>query len=348
MTNGAKFRRLPAVLLSFILIGCNSSGPSGSTSGGPKKLVVGVVFDSGGINDKSFNDSANAGLTRAVRELGVESKTISSKSEQDYASNIDQMASGGCNVVFAVGLSQEESLKEVAPRYLNVTFAIVDGTVDGPNVRSLHFNEEQGSFLAGYLAALTTKSHKIGFVGGEEIPLIKKFYVGYVAGAKTADPSIEVLPAKYVGNWDDTTSAKAIGQQLFGAGADIVYHAAGRSGLGVIAAANEANKYAIGVDSDQDDQAPGNVLTSMVKHVDNAVYQTIKDVKDGKFTAGTKVYDLASGGVGLSDMKFTKDKIGPANLAKVKAASDAIIAKKIIVPTTQETLDTYLKAIPKI
>ncbi|HLK17028.1 MAG TPA: BMP family ABC transporter substrate-binding protein [Fimbriimonadaceae bacterium] len=344
---------LVLLLAVAALVGCSqtNSGTASSTgsgaSGSGKGMTVGVVFDSGGVGDKSFNDSAKAGLDRAEKELGITPKTVASQSEKDYATNIEAMASAGSGLVVAVGFAQDKALKALAPKYPNTKFAIVDGTVDAPNVRCLKFNEEQGSFLAGYLAALVTKAKKLGFVGGMEIPLIKKFYAGYVAGAKTADPAIEVLPPKYTGSWDDQLKGKAEALELFGTGADIVYHAAGRAGLGVIKAAQEQDKYAIGVDSDQDAMAPGHVLTSVIKHVDESVFSTISDVKSDKFTPGTKVYDLASGGVSLSPMTYTKDKIGPDNLKKVDAVATDIKSGKIKVPTDLAELDTYLAALPK-
>jgi basic membrane protein A len=340
---------LPLFLAVTVLVGCNKAAEEGATGGSATarpKLQVGVVFDSGGLGDKSFNDSAKAGLDKAEKELAITPKMVASKTEGDYSTNLDAMANGGCELVFAVGISQGNALETVAKKYPKVKFAIVDGTVDAPNVRSLHFNEEQGSFLAGYLAALMTKTKKIGFVGGQELDLIKKFYAGYVAGAKTADAAVEVLPAKYVGDWENTDQGKADAQQLFGTGADIVYHAAGRAGLGVIKAAEEQDKYAIGVDSDQDGVAQGHVLTSMIKHVDESVFDTISDVKNGKFSAGPKVYDLASGGVSLSPMTYTKDKVGPENMKKLDAVSADIKSGKIKVPTTQGELDTYLAALP--
>jgi len=224
---------------------------------------------------------------------------------------------------------------------------LVDAELDLPNVRGLLFSEEQGSFLAGYLAGLMTQSNKIGFVGGMEIPLIKKFEAGYIAGAKTANPSLEVLPSKYTGNWTDAGLGKEVANGLYAAGADIVYHAAGRAGLGVFDAAAAAQKFAIGVDSDQDDIQKGLVLTSMIKHVDEAVYAAIKDIKDGKFTGGGVRYDLKSNLVGLSEMKFTKDKIGADNLKKIDDIKQQIIDGKIVVPTDPPSLDTYLKGLTK-
>lgn len=345
-----------AIALSVLLLlagcGADKSAPSngaasGVTDHGPtkdtsKKLVVGVVFDSGGRGDKSFNDSAYAGITRAEKELGIESKTVDSKAQKDYETNLSAMADGGCDLIFAVGITQAKALESVSAKYPNVKFAIIDGGVDRPNVRSLVFSEEEGSFLAGYLAGLVSKTSKVGFVGGMEIPLIKKFEVGYEAGAKFANPKIEVLPAKYTNNWDDSGAGRSAATVLYNSGADIVYHAAGRCGQGVIEAAKDMNHFAIGVDSDQDSLAPGHVLTSMVKHVDVSVYQTIKDTIDGKFSAGTKQYDLKDKGVGLTDFQFTKAVIGEANIAKVEKVSDAIVSGKLKVPSKPEELAPFL------
>ena len=340
---------LLAALAALLLVGCgDTKETSSNTDSGSKAspLKVGVVFDSGGRGDKSFNDSAWAGVEKAEKDLGVSPKnvkTVDSKSAKDFTGNLSQLADSGCDVVFAIGIGQDVALKEVAPKYPDVKFALVDGVVDAPNVRSIVFTEEQGSFLAGYAAALASKTGKVGFVGGKKIPLIEKFEAGYEAGAKTADPRITVLPAKYTESWDDTAIGKAMTESLFSSGADVVYHAAGRCGLGVIAAAREATgKYAIGVDSDQDDEAKGKVLTSMVKHVDQAVYQTIKDVQDGSFKAGTKLYDLKADGVGLTDFRNTKSLLGPDGMKKLEAAAAKIKDGTYKVPATLDALPVFL------
>ncbi|MFZ4506204.1 MAG: BMP family lipoprotein [Fimbriimonas sp.] len=331
------------------LIGCSGGGdkstPEPQTkSEAPKTeatkgLKVGVVFDSGGRGDKSFNDSAYAGIEKATKDLGIESKTVDSRSEKDYETNLSALADEGLDVIFAVGITQANALKAVAPKYPTTKFAIIDGDVAGENVRSLQFAENEGSFLAGFAAGLATKTNKIGFVGGMSIPLIKKFEAGYIAGAKAANPKVEALPSKYTENWNDTGLGKAAAQTLFAGGADVVYHAAGRCGIGVITAAREAGKLAIGVDSDQDDIAKGFVLTSMIKRVDEAVYQTIKDVKDGNFTSGVKSYDLKSNGVGLSDFRNTKDKIGPDGLKKLDDIKAKLISGQIKAPASLEELN---------
>ncbi|CAN5503854.1 BMP family ABC transporter substrate-binding protein [soil metagenome] len=359
-----KPRLLALFALAVVAFGCgdSSSGnsptsgstptPSASTDG--KKLKVGVVFDSGGRGDKSFNDSAYAGVERARKEFGtaIEVNTVDSKTENDFEENITGLADSGSNLVFCVGVTQATALGNVAPKYPDAKFAIIDAEVPGDNVRSLVFSEEQGSFLAGYLAGLVTKTGKVGFVGGKNIPLIKKFEAGYTAGARLANPAIDVLPAKYTESWDDTSTGKASATVLFDQGADIVYQAAGRAGLGVITAAVEKNKpgakrYAIGVDSDQDDEAKGVVLTSMVKHVDESVYNTIKDALDGKFSNGTKRYDLSANGVGLTDFRNTKNDIGAANIAKVEAMAAKIKDGSLKIPEKIEDIEPFLASAKK-
>jgi basic membrane protein A len=343
---------LLAILTAVTIAGCNSpSSTQNSTTGSPApssggaKVKVGIVFDSGGRGDKSFNDSAWRGVQKAQQDLGAEAKTVDSKSEKDYEGNLTGMADAGMDIVFAVGVTQGNALAVVAKKYPNVKFGYIDGDLpELKNVRGLEFKEEQGSFLAGYLAGLVTKTGKIGFVGGMNIPLIKKFEAGYSAGAQMANPSIQVLPAKYTESWDDVTLGKAAAKVLFDGGADIVYHAAGRCGIGVIDAAADAGKLAIGVDGDQDGVKPGHVLTSMVKHVDVAVFEAIKDVQDGKFQGGAKIYDLASGGVGLTDFQYTKDLIGPDNLKKLDVVKAKIISGELKVPSTMDELKSFLAA----
>lgn len=332
--------------LLAITTGCSApadNAPSATSTKGATPtaaktpIKVGVVFDSGGRGDKSFNDSAWAGVQQAEKELGIpeaDVKTVDSKSEKDYEGNLTGLADAGCDIIFAIGFSQATALTTVAPKYPSIKFAIIDAEVKLPNVRSILFSEEQGSYLAGYLAGSVTKTGKVGFVGGMKSALIEKFEAGYDAGALAANPKVDLLPSKYTESWDDTSLGKEAAQTLFSDGADIVYHAAGRCGLGVIQAAKEAGKYAIGVDSDQDDVAPGNVLTSMVKHVDVSVFQTIKDVQAGTFTAGTKRYDLAANGVGLTDFKDTKEKIGPTVIAAVEAQAAKIKDGSLTVPST--------------
>lgn len=347
---------LSAALLAA-LAGCNSgtttepptTGEPGKTTEAPadgkQRLSVGVVFDTGGRGDQSFNDSAYAGLDRATKDMGINPQTADSKQVADYERNLRILAEQKVPLIIAVGISMKTPVEKVAPEFPETKFALIDEVVDSPNVRGIKFREEEGSFLVGYLAGLMTKSGQVGFVGGQEIPLIKKFEAGYIAGVMTANKTAKVLPAKYTGSWTDVDMGKQCAKTLFGQGADIVYHASGGCGKGVIQAAKETGKYAIGVDSDQDHLAEGRVLTSMIKRVDEAVYQTIKDFRDGKFEGGEKIYDLKAGGVGISDLKFTKDAIGAENLKKVDEIKAKIVAGEIKVPSSPEELDAFLKTL---
>ncbi len=326
-------------------------GPAKGTPGG-KPTFVGLVLDKGGPDDKSFNAAANLGLTKAVAELGIDkkSKYLESKSPADYKQNLTAFASQGADLVVAVGFMMAEALKEVAPQFPGVKFAIIDADAPAlPNCAALHFKEEQGCFLAGFLAGSVTKTKTLGFVGGMEIPLIKKFEAAYKAGAKTADPAV-VVKATYTGDWDALDKGKSQADQLFANGADIIFHAAGKAGLGVIRAAEAkgAGFYAIGVDQDQDGEAPGRVLTSMVKRVDVAVFDTIKSVQDGKFAAGEHLYDLAKNGVGISELKYTKKDIPADVLAKLDKIKTLFSSSPpgILPPTTLEALTTFTP--PKI
>lgn len=320
--------------LAAALLGCGTGSENVSTGNGV--LKVGIVYDEGGLNDKSFNDSAARGIQRAEDELGVEVVQIESNNKNDYESNLRLVAGKGCDIVFAIGMNMQSALSRVAEEFPDTKFGIVDAEVIAPNVRSLRFKEHEGSYLVGYLAGLMTKTGKIGFVGGEEGDLIKKFEIGYRAGAYKANPNIEFLPAKYTGSWNDIGKGRASANVLYGDGADIVYHAAGRAGQGVIRAAKANKKFAIGVDSDQDGLAEGFVLTSMIKRVDEAIFQTIEDLIDGSFSAEAKMYGLADGGVGVSEMKYTRDLIGEERLSKLDEIRQAVISGEIDVPSTEE------------
>jgi len=307
-------------------------------------MTVGIVFDTGGLGDKSFNDSAYRGMQKAEKELGIKILKVESTKESDYETNLAQLAEQGAQLVIGVGISMRPALEKVAPTHKDTKFVSIDGApLEMDNVRTIQFKEEEGSYLVGYLAGLVSKTGKIGFVGGQEIPLIKKFEYGYRAGALAANPKIVVLPAKFTGNWDNQDTAKVAANLLYGQGADIVYHAAGRAGLGVIAAAKDSGKYAIGVDSDQDDLAPGSVLTSMVKNVDESIFLTIKDLTEGKFSPGVAVYGLKEGGVGTTHFEHTEHAIGEQNIHKLEEAKKGILSGAIQVPYDEATFEAATK-----
>lgn len=346
----AALRRFPFLLAycllpaAYCLTGCNSapdpaktSAPAAPPAAG-KKVKAGLVTDVGGVNDKSFNASAWDGMQMAQKEIGADVKYTESRVNADYVSNLTQYAQNGYEVVFAVGFLMQDAVKDVAPKYPNVKFAIIDGDAPPlPNCAGIKFREEEGSYLAGALAGLTTKTNVIGFVGGMQMPLIEKFEAGYAAGAKATNPKVQVKVG-YAGKFDDPQKGQEIALSQMDAKADILYHAAGKTGIGVIKAVQNrgAGFYAIGVDKDQDGEAKGRVLTSMVKRVDGAVFDVIKSVAEDKFKPGTVVLGLKEGGVGLSPMQYTKDQIPPAALKKVEELKAQIIAGTLKPPTVRQ------------
>ena len=317
----ARMTKAAALLLagSLALAACASDEKGGSSaggsSGGNSDLKVGLAYDTGGRGDKSFNDSAFAGVEAAVKDNGGDFRELSPNSDaSNRADLLTQLAEGGYNPVIAVGFAYGDVIGDVAKQHPDTTFAIIDSSaaeVGADNLTGLLFAENEGSYLAGVAAALKTETNHIGFVGGVETPLIQKFEAGYVAGAKAVKSDIKIdiqyiSPAGDFSGFNDPAKGKIVAQGMYDGGADIVYHAAGGSGLGVFQAAAASNKRAIGVDSDQyntvDDAALKKVImTSMLKRVDNAVQAFIGDFVDGKVKGGTDVVnDLKSDGVGLA------------------------------------------------
>ncbi len=312
--------------------------PAASSVGKP---IIGLVFDVGGRGDKSFNDQAYAGLEMAQRELGISFHTLETGEGADREAAMRQLAAGDAQLIFGVGFLFTDDIKKLAQEFPNKKFACIDYTVTPgelppPNLVALKFKEEEGSYLVGALAALLSKTGKVGFVGGMEIPLIKKFEAGYVAGVHAVRPKTQVI-IKYAGTtgtaFKDPTKGKELGLAEYNQGADIIYHASGSTGLGVFEAAREKGKLAIGVDSDQYDEAPDNVLTSMVKRVDVAVFETIKGVDEGAWSGGIQVFGLKEHGVAWVYDDRNKAKIPDAVKATVDSLQAEIIAGRIVAPS---------------
>lgn len=314
-----------------------------SPEGQNQKFKIAMVTDVGGLGDQSFNDSAYEGLKRAEKELGVEIKVLESKAMSDYETNLTSLANAGYNMIFAVGFLMTDSVKKVAPRFPNVKFGLIDGRVeDLPNVISCIFKEEEGSFLVGALAGLMTKTNKVGFVGGIKGWLIDKFESGYKAGIISTNPKAEVLVA-YTGRFDDPGKGKETALAQFNQGADIIYHASGACGVGVIEAAKEKGDgfYAIGVDADQDHLAQGRVLTSMIKRVDVAVFESTKNAIEGKLKSGILGFGVKQNAIGLSPMRFTKSQIPPATLKTIEELQSKITKGELNIPSTLEKLKEF-------
>ena len=328
-----KVLMLLAMLAMVVLTACGSKKEAAEApkTTEAKPLKVGIVLSIGGLGDESFNDSAFRGLEMAQKDLGIEFKYVEPASPSEDEGYLREYAEAGYDLVIATGFLMKDATEKVAKDFPDVKFALIDEVSALPNVASLLFAEDQGSFLVGALAAMMSKTGNVGFVGGMEIPLIQKFQKGYEMGAKYVNPSIKVGSLYTSGSnpFNDPVRGKENALSLIKQGADVVYHAAGGTGVGVIEAAKESKVFAIGVDSNQDGLAQGTVLTSMVKNVDIAVYNTIKAVKEGTFKAGEQRLGVAEGGVGTTDFEFTKDIIGAENIAKLEQIRKDIIDGKI-------------------
>jgi basic membrane protein A len=306
-----------------------------------------MVTDVGGLGDKSFNDSAYRGLVRAQTALHASTSVLQSRAVSDYEPNLSALAERGDALIFAIGFLMHDALDDVAPRFPSTHFAIIDSVVDQTNVTSVTFKEEESSFLAGALAGLVTRTGTVAFLGGVQSPLIEKFRAGFEAGVNSANPRARVL-VKYTGSFDDVAAGKEYAALLFDQGADIVYTAAGKCGLGAIdeVRARPTGDYIIGVDSDQDALAPGKILTSALKHVDNAVFSLSADAARGKIPSGHVVLGLKEGGVGLTSMVYTRKMLPAGAAATVDAYRRAIISGRIIVPSTADQLAAF-KPVPQ-
>ncbi|MET8543017.1 BMP family ABC transporter substrate-binding protein [Kitasatospora sp. NPDC004799] len=343
--------KLAAVVLSgslgmASLAACGAKSTDTSSSGsGDGSIKVGMAYDIGGRGDQSFNDSAARGLDRAKSELGVsvtEAEAKQGEAEADKETRLKNLIDAGYKTIIAVGFVYQPAVNKVAKDNPGVKFAIIDSNdKDQPaNVTSLLFAEQEGSYLAGVAAAAKSKSHHIGFIGGVQSELIKKFEAGYVAGAKFADPNI-VIEKTYLTTPPDFTGfsspdkGKEAAQGQLDKGADVIYTAAGSSGNGAIeAVANKAGAMAIGVDSDQANQPAlakykGSIMTSMVKNVDTAVYSYIESIKQGQSPTGVKLFDLKAKGVSLATTGGKIDDIQD----KLKAATDSITSGATTIPT---------------
>ena len=331
---------LLAAICTLAFAGCtHHHGPR------PGQTTLGMVTDVGGLGDRSFNDSAYRGLLHAQSALGAYVQVLQSRSAADYQPNLIALTNLHFQMIYAIGFLMSLDLDQVAKANPTQKYAIIDAVVDDPNVVSVTFREQDGSFLAGALAAMVSKTHHIAFLGGQDIPLLRKFEAGYIAGAREVDPSI-VVDVKYVGSFDDVAAGQELSDVLYNGGADIIYAAAGKAGLGTVdAVKSRTGCYMIGVDSDQDDLAPGKVLTSMVKKVDVAVYDVAKAMHDGTPIHGHVVFGLKDGAIGLTNFRYTKSAIGAANLARLSTIEAAIVSGKIKPPDSREALAAF-KPVP--
>ncbi len=291
-----------------------------------------IIFDLGGKFDKSFNEAAFEGAERWKEETGGTYREIELTSEAQREQALRRMAESGANPVVTVGFAYASTMEKLAPEYPDTNFVVVDAVVDQPNVRNYIFAEHEGSYLVGMLAALASESDTVGFVGGMEIPLIKKFFCGYAQGVKAVAPDATIIES-YTGNdpsaWNDPISGAEQTRSMVSQGADVVYHAAGGTGVGVLQAAADEGILGIGVDSNQNYLQPGSVLTSMMKRVDNAVYESFSDGEAESFDTAMQVMDLETEGVGYAVDENNQDLITEEMTAAVEEAKAKIIAGEI-------------------
>ncbi len=299
-------------------------------------VKVAMVTDVGGVNDQSFNQSAWEGLQRAEKEIDIKASYLESTQDADYKPNMETLFDAGNELIWGIGFKMADVLSELATMNTEQKYAGIDCFFEAPtpNLVGVLFREQEPSYLVGYIAGKMTKTNKVGFVGGMDFFVIHKFHYGFLAGVKEGNPDCEVL-VQYADSFTDAAKGKAIANQMYKNGADIIFHAAGGVGDGVIEAAKEQNKYAIGVDKDQNSLAPDNVITSAMKRVDNAIYNLTKTLVEGTFPGGTNVvYGLKEGGVGIAPTSYKH--VSAEILEEVKGLEAKIIAGEIVPPTSSE------------
>ena len=327
-------RHFCLILLSFNII-CSLSWA--------ETVRIGLVLDKGGKDDKSFNSAAFEGAKRAEKELGIELKYVEATDLNALENLHRNLAGKGYGLVIGIGFAQVDAIKKIAAQFPNTKFAVVDGEVQASNVKSLLFEEHEGSFLVGAIAAMKSKTGKVGFIGGMDIPLIRRFAMGYSAGVKYINRKATVSE-NFIGvsgeAWNNPAKAKELALSQYGSDFDVIFVAAGASGSGVFDAAEEKKKFAIGVDSNQNWMKPGYVLTSMLKRVDLAVFETISQFKAGQFKSGVVRYGLKDKGVDYALDDNNKNVLSAELRKKADDIKTKIIKGEIKVPDYYKTRTT--------
>lgn len=333
---------LIVILMMILFTGCSSSSNKLANDTNQKQITtekpfkVGIVFASGGLGDKSFNDAAYNGMKRSEKELGIQydytEVVKGAKFDKQYGiTSLTQFAEKNYDLIFSVGLELTDSCKEIAAKYPNIKFVQLDDVANSPNVTSLIFKEDEGSYLAGAAAGMVTKTNKIGLVAAMDTLVFRKFKSGYEQGALYSNSKV-TFDSKVIGGdtpFNNTVQAYKLTLELINGGADVVFAAAGASSIGVIQACKEKGVYAIGVDSNQDDFAKGTVLTSMMKKIDNAVYLCVKKALKNELKPGILEFGVAEDGVGITDFKYTKDSLPTGAMDKLEQIKKKFLNKEI-------------------
>ena len=346
-----KFKKLislvTAAILATSLVACASVGPAATSA-----FKVAMVTDTGGVNDQSFNQSSWEGLKEFQKDFGdaVQTRCAESKQESDYAANFANFIDDDYDLIWGVGFMMGDSILNAAKQNPDTLFAIVDYSYapeEGKNLIGVEFKAEQPSFLVGYAAGKTTEADRVGFIGGIKSNIIDQFEYGYRAGVAYAAKELGkdiFVDIQYADSFTDATKGKAIASSMYTNGADIVFHAAGGVGIGLMEAAMEFGQYAIGVDRDQSDSAPGHVLTSAMKNVGHAMYLVSEDIKDGKANelgGTTIVLGMEDGGVGIPETSL----LSPAVKADTDAIEKLLVGGTIVAPANEATFNAFLNTL---
>jgi basic membrane protein A and related proteins len=332
MSAGSTRLRPSAHTLAALVL-CAAVAGLGATAGGvAEDFVPALVFDMGGKFDKSFNEAAVQGAERFRKETRIAYREFEVTSETQREQALRTLTRRGARIVAAIGFAQATAVDKVAREFPATRFTLIDAVVELPNVQSVVFKEHEGSFLVGMAAAMASRSGKIGFVGGMDIPLIRKFALGYEEGARFVNPKIEVfqnMTGTTPAAWNDPTRGGELARSQFERGADVVYAAAGATGLGVLQVAKDKGRLAIGVDSNQNHLYPGTVLTSMVKRVDLAIYEAFKTAREGTWKPGVRTLGVAEGGVDYALDQYNRDLLTPEMVRRLEQARADIVAGRI-------------------
>jgi len=353
-------------MTASLLVGCAGGNDNKGAANDGKdtkktEVSIGLSTDEGGLNDKSFNQAADEGVKKAKQEFSVKYKPVEAQKKEDYEPNLLSLIDSGSDLTFAVGYQLADAVTAVAKNNPDSKLCIIDSVVEADNVLSITFKQEEGSFLMGVIAGLTTKTGKVGFIGGKDTDVMQKFETGFAAGVKAVNPEAAAglisadgknpgTTVKYADSFADMNKGKELALSLYGSGCDVIYHAAGGVGVGMFQAAKELKDsgkevWAIGVDKDQAAELPDFkdvILSSMIKRVDTATYDATKSVVEGNFKAGVQSLGIAEDGVGMAET--TKDNTAPDVLEKAEDYKTQIKEGKFIVPTTrQEVIDFKLE-----
>ena len=355
MKKGISIILASVLVFATLFAGCTTSNPESgnATTSNSENLLVGLVTDQGGVNDKSFNQAANTGLESAVKDFGVKKQVIESKMFEDYEQNLQAFVSNNANLIVGVGYMMQDAVTNVSKQNPDSNFLFIDGVVDNPNVLNVTFKENEGSYLMGIIAAKMSNTGKVGFIGGIDGELIQRFEAGFVAGVKSINAEAGALLenrtlVRYAGSFDDVQKGNELAKVLINDGCDVIYHAAGGVGIGMFTAVQETRSsgkdvWAIGVDMDQAVTLPDYkdfIISSMMKRVDTATYTATKDLVNGSLKTGThQQLGLKEDGVGIAPT--TSDKVSQDILDLVDQYSNAVKDGTIVVPATIDAVKSF-------